>query len=191
MKKRILAFVLAAMMCTAAFTACSNNQQSSGNGSNAPVEDSAKEEVVVELDDIVNAVKEAYGENYLPSMQYEEAMLSDVFGITMDDVDEWFAEGPMMSAHIDTFVVLKAKEGKVDTLAAELEAYLEQQKNDAFCYPNNLVRIQSGRVMTVGDYAIYMVLGGYDDSAESDEEIAAFAEKMAQVGVDAVNALFE
>ena len=192
MKKRIVAFMLAAMMCTAAFTACSSGKETQENTENTPsVEETVeKEEVMVELNDIVTAVKEAYGENYLPSMPYEEAMLSDVFGITMDDVEEWFAEGPMMSAHIDTFIVLKAKEGKVDSLKAELEAYLEQQKNDAMCYPNNLIRIQSGQVLSVGDYAIYMMLGGYDDAATTDEEIAAHAEEMAKVGVDAINTLF-
>lgn len=193
MKKRIVAFMLAAMMCAAAFTACSSGKDPQNNAENTPAAEEtipAEEEVSVELTDIVSAVKEAYGDNYLPSMEFEEAMLSDLFGITMDDVEEFFAEGPMMSAHIDTFIVLKAKEGKVDSLKAELETYLEQQKNDAMCYPNNLVRIQYGQVLSVGDYAIYMMLGGYDNDANTDEEIAAYAEKMAKVGVDAVNALF-
>ncbi len=187
MKKRILALLLAAMMCVSAFAGCSDTKAPAEENNAPSVEAPVKE---VALDEVVAAVKEAYGDKYLPSMELPTEYLSDVMGITMDDVDEFFAEGPMMSAHIDTFVVLKAKEGKADALEAQMNAYLEQQKNDAMCYPNNLIRIQYGQVMNVGGYVVYMVLGGYDDTASDDAAIAKYAEEQAKVGADVVNALF-
>lgn len=188
MKKRILALLLAAMMCVSAFAGCSSNN-APVEENNAPVEESAPVKEVA-LDEVVTAVKEAYGDKYIPSMELPTEYLSDVMGITMDDVDEYFAEGPMMSAHIDTFIVLKAKEGKAESLTAQMSAYLEQQQNDGMCYPNNLIRLQYGQVMNIGDYVIYMVLGGYDDSAADEEAQAKYAEEQAKVGADAVKALF-
>jgi len=189
MKKRILALLMAAMMCVSAFAGCSSETNTPNEENTPPVEQEAPTKEVA-IDEVVAAVKEAYGDKYLPSMELPAEYLSDVMGITMDDVEASFAEGPMMSAHIDTFVVLKAKEGKADALAEQLGAYLEQQKNDAMCYPNNLIRIQYGQVMNIGGYAIYMVLGGYDDTAADDAAIAKYAEEQAKVGADAVKALF-
>ncbi len=196
MKKRILALLMAAMMCASVLTACSSEEKPSTENNNAPVETPAETPTKeVALDEIVSTVKDAYGENYIPSIQIPSdmapaEMLSDVYGITLDDCEEYFAEIPMMSSHIDTFIVLKAKEGKVESLTSELKAYLDTQKNDAMCYPENLIRIQGAQVFNVGDYAIYMMLGGFADMDASEEDALKFIEEQVQIGVDAVNALF-
>lgn len=189
MKKRILAFMLAAMMCAASFTACSNNSSSQEGGStNAPVEETVQKDVA--LDEIVTAVKDAYGENYGAGQALDAQMISDLMGINMDDVEESFAEIPMMSAHIDTFIVLKAKEGKIDSVYEQLNLYRENQLNDTMCYPSNALRIQGSQIMKVGDYAIYMMLGQLADMDASEEDAVKFAQEQGQIGVDAVNALF-
>lgn len=205
MKKRMFAFLLAAVMCASILTGCSNSGKENNkteNETNAPVEtpaegeekpaedeeNSAEEQPSVE--EIVAAVKEVYGENYIPSMEMSEEMLSDVIGITMDDVEEFFAEGPMISAHIDSFIVLKAKEGKVDSLYEQLNQYREQQINDALCYPSNALRIQGSQVLKIGDYAIFILLGELAPVDSGEEDAVKFAEEQTQIGVDAINALF-
>jgi len=194
--KKLLTFLLASVLCAAALSGCSQKapEQKPSDEQQPSVEAPAEEPTEAEepsLDDIVSAVKEAYGENYLPSMAMDEQMLQDVCGITMEDVEEFYAEGPMMSGHIDTFIVLKAKEGKVDSLAQELQTYLDQQQNDALCYPENGIRIQSATVLTQGNYAFYMMLGGYDNDAHTEEEIVKYADEMTKLGVDTVEALFK
>lgn len=189
--KKFLAILLASALCVAALSGCAKKDPEPTPGDdNQPSVEAPEEKEEPTLDEIVTAVKEAYGDKYLPSMAMDEQMLQDVFGISMDNVEAFFAEGPMMSAHIDTFVVLKAKDGQVDSLSKELEAYLDQQQNDALCYPENGVRIQSATVFTEGNYAFYMMLGGYADDAETEEEIAQYADEMTKLGVDAVKALF-
>ena len=189
MKKRILALMLAAMMCAASFTACSNNSSSQEGGStNAPVEETIKKDV--SLDEIVSAVKEAYGENYGAAMPLDAQMISDIIGINMDDVEESFAEFPMMSAHIDTFIVLKAKEGKIDSVFEQLNLYRENQLNDTMCYPSNALRVQGSQIMKVGNYAIYMMLGAHAEVDAAEDAAVKFAQEQGQIGVDAVNALF-
>lgn len=192
MKKRILALLMAAMMCASLLTACGSNEEGSNNQENNSQEETVKE---VALDEIVSAVKDAYGENYIPSVQIPSDMapaeyMTDVFGITLDDCEEYYAEIPMMSTHIDTFIVLKAKEGKLESLTEQLQAYLDIQQNDAMCYPQNAIRIQSAKVFNAGNYAIYMILGAQPDMEASEEDAAKFTDEQVQIGVDAVNALF-
>ena len=188
MKKRILAFTLAAMMCAASLTACSNKSSSQDNSTNAPVEETIQKDVA--LDEIVTAVKDAYGENYGAAMPLDEQMLTDLLGINMDEVEEFFAEFPMMSAHIDTFIVLKAKEGNIDSVYEQLNLYRENQMNDTMCYPSNALRIQGSQIMKVGNYAIYMMLGEHADIEAAEEDAVKFAQEQGQIGVDAINALF-
>ena len=188
MKKRILALMLAAMMCAASFTACSNESSSQEVSTNAPVEENVQKDV--SLDEIVTAVKEAYGDNYGAGQALDAQMISDLMGINMDDVEESFAEIPMMSAHIDTFIVLKAKEGKIDSVYEQLNLYRENQLNDTMCYPSNALRIQGSQIMKVGNYAIYMMLGEHAAVDAAEEDAVKFAQEQGQIGVDAVNALF-
>lgn len=191
MMKKIFAILLASVLFVSALSGCAKKDPEPTPGEdNQPSVETPAEKAEPTLDEIVAAVKEAYGDKYLPSMPIDEQMLSDVFGITMDNVEAFYAEGPMMSGHIDTFVVLQAKDGQVDSLSQELQAYLDQQQNDALCYPENGIRIQSAAVFTEGNYAFYMMLGGYNDGAETEEEIAEYADEMTKLGVDAVKALF-
>ena len=60
-----------------------------------------------------DAVKKALGEGYLPSMAIEAKALSELYGIDMENVDAFLAEGPMISAHVDNFIGMKAKEGRL------------------------------------------------------------------------------
>ncbi len=82
-----------------------------GGGGKTPVLDEAF------LGQAHEAVKQAYGEAYLPSMPLEEAMLTDIYGLPMEDVEAFVAEGPMMSTQVDTFIGLRAKPGKGETVA--------------------------------------------------------------------------
>ena len=52
------------------------------------------------LGKVYTAVKEAYGEKYVPGMMFDEAMLEGTFGISKDQYDSYVAEGPMISVHV-------------------------------------------------------------------------------------------
>lgn len=197
MKKRIFALLLAAMMTAAVFTGCSSRDNSNSDAQNntqtqQPAEPAKPEETKkdVSVDDVVKAVKEAYGENYYPSMPLEAQMLTDIMGINMDDVDSFYADMSAMSANIDCFIVLKAKEGKIDSVYEQLNNYREIQLNDTMCYPSNALRIQGSQIMKVGDYAVYMMLGAHPEMEASEDDAVKFAQEQGQIGVDAINALF-
>ena len=108
MMKKWIVLCLTLALAVTSLAACSGNSSAEGENS------SAQEEQVKqpELSEVAEAVKEKYGEDYLPSMPLEADMLKEIYGVNMDDVEEFVAEAPMMSAHVDTFIAMKAKEGK-------------------------------------------------------------------------------
>lgn len=185
--KRWIVLCLALALSLTMMAGCSQNSGSAQGGQDAQQEQ-VKEP---ELDDIVQAVKDTYGENYLPSMAIDEQMLTDVYGVNMDNVDNFYAEGPMISAHVDTFIAVKAKEGKGEEVQKELQAYLDYEQENAMQYPMNTAKVQAAQVVRYGDYVFYVMLGGYDDNADAtEEESVTFAKDQVQKGLDAIADFF-
>ena len=143
------------------------------------------------LADVVQAVKDAYGENYLPSTPLDEQMLTDIYGLDMENVEEVIGEAPMISAHVDTFIAVKAKEGKGEAVEKELQEYLDYVVENSVNYPMNVAKVQAAKVVRHGDYVFYVMLGGYDDRTDvSEEESVKFAQEQVQIGVDAIDSCF-
>lgn len=188
MMKRILVFCLAAALALGALTACQSGDSSAQGGSSSAQEEQVKEPA---LDDIVQAVKDTYGENYLPSMDITEEMLSDIYGINTDNIEEFYAQAPMISAHVDTFIAIKAVEGKVEEVEKELQAYLDYMVENSMNYPMNIAKVQTAKVVRHGDYVFYVMLGAYNDNPNATEEDnVKFSEEQVQMGLDTIASFF-
>ncbi len=147
----------------------------------------------ISLDEIHTAVKEAYGENYIPSAPFDEQGMKDLFGINSDLYDSFIAEGPMISVHVDTFVAVKAKEGKGEEVEQHLKDYRDSQLNDAVQYPMNLPKIEASEVVRHGDYVFFVMLGTPSAEAEAQGEEAALesAKENNRIAIDMINGFFE
>lgn len=145
-----------------------NAEQSSsaaGNGHNY------EEGWTEEMEGIKAAILEQAGDNYFPDMALLPDMLEAQFGITADMYDDYFAEMPMISANVDTLLIIKAKDGKVEDVEAALEAYRDVQINGAMQYPKNIGVVQGSRIETIGNYVCFSQLGGDTmDLMESGDE---------------------
>ena len=147
----------------------------------------------VKLEDIHTAVKEAYGEDYIPSMAFDAQGMKDVFGISSDLYENFIAEGPMISAQVDQFVAIQAKEGKGKEVEALLKEYQDYLINDSMQYPMNMAKVKASEVIRHEDYVFFLMLGSYDDAeAETEDEAAALeaAKEANKIGVDVVNRFF-
>ena len=122
------------------------------------------------LGDVHTAVKTALGDAYIAVMPYDMMFLTEVVGLTEADIKEFVAEGPMMSAHVDTFIGIEAVEGKGEAVEEALKAYVEVLKSDAFMYPMNVAKVETAKVVRVDDYVFYICLGGYHENVEATEE---------------------
>ncbi len=135
-------------------------------GGDAP--DSAGEGWSQEMEDLKAVAVEAADGGYWPDMALEPDMLEMSFGITSDMYEDYMAEMPMMSAHVDTLLIIRAKDDKVEAVQGALEAYRNAKIEDTMQYPMNLGKIQASRIETIGNYVMFVQLGG--DTTQVEEE---------------------
>lgn len=215
MNKRIISLLIASAFILSAFAGCNSNEndtpstttpeavittpaeENTSADTEAPADTTAAEQGGENNEDntvnkIAEAIKAAYGDDYLPDMPMDGEMINTFFGLEPDLYTEVFAETPMISAHPDTLLIVKAAEGKTEEVKLKLDAYRERLVNDTMQYPMNLPKIQASQVVVNGDYAAFILLGApNDDMDASEEEQAKFAEEQEQIGIDAFNKYFE
>lgn len=214
MNKRILALIITGAVILSALSGCDISQNAGGgtaasdNGANAFEEGTSDPEGTkaeentegegntpaegVTAESLANAIKTAYGENYLPNMQMDAEMIAAKFGIEADSCTEIYAESPMIGAHPDTLVIVKPAEGKFEEVKGKLDAYREQLVNDTMQYPMNIAKINASQVVVKGGYAAFILLGAINENDNaSDEEMERFAKEQEQIGIDAFNKCFE
>lgn len=137
-------------------------------GKSGGVTDSQEEGWSEEMEDLKAAAVEAAEGGYWPDMALQPDMLEMSFGITSDMYEDYMAEMPMMSAHVDTLLIIRAKDDKVEAVQEALGAYREALVSDTMQYPMNLGKIQASCIEVIGDYVMFVQLGG--DTAEVDEQ---------------------
>lgn len=139
------------------------------------VEESTTEDVVTEygvgvtLDEVKAAVVNTLGDQYWPDTEINAEMLGGIYGITEDMYEEYLGESPMISTNVDTLLVIKAKEDKVEKVEETLNAYRDRLVNDTMQYPMNIGKIQASRIQTFGQYVCFVQLGA--DPYEENENI--------------------
>ena len=151
---------------------------------------SSEEDVDLNTDGILESIREVYGEQYLCDTAIPEDILTGVFKINMDDVEQISTEMPVIGFHPDKVVIVKAKEGKVDLIE---QGFMEAQtyyKNEAAMYPANIAKVNASQIIKQGDYIMFLLVGAPDDGTLTEEDALVFAKDETQKAVDAVNALF-
>lgn len=113
-----------------------------------------------EMEAVKTAVTDLLGDNYFPNMPLDPDMLEFSFGITTDMFEDYLAELPMISANVDTLVVVKAAEGQVDAVEEALNSYRDAQVSNTMQYPQNVGKIQASKVEKFDNYVIFVLLGG-------------------------------
>ena len=147
----------------------------------------------VNIQDIHSSVKEAYGDEYVPSYEFDAEYINEVFGLSEDLYDEIIAEGPKVAFDIDTFIAVKAKEGKGEEVYKLLSEYREDQINDAMQYPVNAIKIQASNVKKYGDYVFFTCLGTISEESQNngDEAILEEAKKDNEIAVKKIEEFFK
>lgn len=143
------------------------------------------------LNEIHTALKEMYGEMYIPSMSFDETMLAQVFNVDPAWCEAYIAEGPMMSAHVDTFVGIKAAEGMADSVEKSLLEYQEMLIENSIQYPMNQLKVEASQVVRQDDYVFFVLLGQIPMDIEDEEAGLQAAKDSNQEAVDLINEFFE
>ena len=181
---------MAAALSVSALTGCSGSGTS---GNPAGQETTAPEAVKdISLDDLLSDIKNAYGENYIPNTEMDGQMLEDVIGLSPELYESYVEEAPMISTFVETFIGVKAKDGKGDETEAALTAYRDRLVGDTMQYPMNIAKIQASQVVRHGDYVFFVMLGAPSDAAmeEGDEAALKSASENNQIAIDIIDGYF-
>lgn len=141
-----------------------------------------------EMQALRDAVVEELGEDYWPNMEIPAEALEMNFGLTADMYEDYMGEMPMMSTHVDTLLIVKAKEGQADMVEETLEAYRTDLVENSLQYPMNMGKVQAAMVGREGDYVSFVLLGG-DLAAveeEGDEAVIAYCKEQNQRVMDII-----
>lgn len=144
--------------------------------SSFPFQDKEK---FVTLTQLKDSVKELMGDRYWPEVDLTREELEQRTGITEDMYVDFLAEKQVLDAHIDTMIIIHAREAKVGAIEEALERYrtnvIEENRN----YPQNLCKAEASRMETIENYVCFVQLGA-DTTIVADQgqdEIIAFCQE--------------
>lgn len=187
MKKQLLAAAIATILAVSAVSAAVIVD------SQTTVE-AAKKKKTPSVKKLHDAIAKAYGDNYTANYSLTQDELNERFGLNASWYKAASADVPMMSAHVDTLVIVRSKNTKSKKkIKKALNAYREQLVNDTMQYPANQCKLQASRVYVKKDYVFFITLGFIESSAEEvseEDQIAAYQEQN-QIAIDAIDALFK
>lgn len=216
--KKIIALMLAACAMGIALVGCTNSDPSAnsipeveetpnsdpsmgstvedeGTSESTNEDSTIAEEPTSELSDemqnIKDAVIDALGEDYAPNMTIPAETLEGIYGISSEMYEDCLAEMPMISVNVDTLIVVKPAEGQKDKVEEALTNYQKDSQENLMNYPMNMGKIQASEVTTIGDYVVFVQLGGDTSAYESDEDIMKHCEEDNAKAIDAMTAYIE
>lgn len=193
-RKKIIAMSMVAILSIGMITGCGNSSSNSSqsNSSQSSVESSSEDKTDGgKVQEIYDAVVKAYGENYMPNVSLTKEEAAEKFGLNVDDIKDIKAEIPAVGMHVDTFVLIEAKEGKEDAVEKSLNDYRNNLIADTMQYPMNKVRIEASMVNRVDQYIAFILLGKMDDTIEDETKLLEYCKDENKKAVDAIQSVLK
>lgn len=195
--------LFAAVLLAATLAGCSRggSDSTTSPGSAAPggsvsvsesvPETAASSAAGVSADAVLEAVRAAYGEDYLAGAELPAEVLEAQYGLTPDMYTEARGETAMMSVHPDTVIIVRAAEGRADDVEAALTAARRKKVEDTVQYPVNIPKTNASQVLRNGDYVAFLLVGAPLANADvNEEDIVRHFEDEIGKGVEAFNSVF-
>lgn len=142
-----------------------------------------------EMTALRDAVSDALGENYFPDMALTPDLMESIFDISSDLYEDYMGEMPMISVNVDTLLIIKPKNDKVEEVKERLTAYRDSEINDRIQYPMNVGKVQASCVEQIGDYICFIQLGGSASDETTDDEATAIAkfQEQNELAIEAIS----
>lgn len=129
------------------------------------------------LDDVMAAIEEVAPVSVPADM--DDEYLTGMYGISLDDVEEYKGKYTNVSLSTDEILLVKAKAGKADTIKEALEARRDAKYEQAAMYDDvQAQKAQNGRVVVKGDYVLLVVVG--DETRIQNGEVDAVYQEIDQ-----------
>lgn len=137
------------------------------------------EKKFVALGELKNEVKELLGDKYWPEVDLTKEELERKTGISEDMYVDFLAERQVLDSHIDTMIIIHAKEAYVGEVEQALEQYRANIIEENRGHPQNLCKAEASRMETIEDYVCFVQLGA-DTTIVADkgeDEIIAYCQE--------------
>lgn len=197
--KKVICIMAAAVMISAAFAGCSDNEKNGGGTtdlstsaetkaeesgsssetatetggdtetSGAASETGGEETADNTVEKIAQRIKAAYGDNYLPNTNIPPEILKSLVGLEDDTYTEIFAQQPMIGAHPDMLIIAKAASGKTGDVKSKLEQYRDKLVSETMQYPMNIAKVNASKIVANGDYVAFILLGAINENDNASE----------------------
>ena len=118
-----------------------------------------EEKKFVALTQLKDSVKELLGDQYWPEVSLSKEELKEKTGITEDMYVDFLAQKQSLDAHIDTMIIIHAKEASVGDIEKALENYRSEIIRQNQNHPQNLCKAEASRMETIEDYICFVQLG--------------------------------
>ncbi|MDE6881670.1 MAG: DUF4358 domain-containing protein [Lachnospiraceae bacterium] len=128
-------------------------------------------EKFIPLTELKENVRELLGDNYWPEVDLTKEELAQRIGITEEMYVDFLAEKQVLDAHIDTMIIVQAKEAYVGAVEQALENYRSAIIEENRDHPQNLGKAKASRMETIDNYVCFVLLGADTTAiAEQGEE---------------------
>lgn len=136
-------------------------------------------EKFIPLTELKDNVKELLGDNYWPEVDLTKEELAQKTGITEEMYVDFLAEKQVLDAHIDTMIIIQAKEAYVGTVEQALENYRSAVIEENRDHPQNLGKAMASRMETIDNYVCFVQLGADTTTVaqQGEDQIIAFCQE--------------
>lgn len=120
------------------------------------------------LPELKKEVEELLGDHYWPEVDMSKEELERLTGISEDMYVDFLAEKQSLDSHIDTMIIIHAKEYYVEAVEQAMEKYRSKIIEENYKYPQNLGKARASRMEIIDDYVCFVQLGA-DTTAVADK----------------------
>ncbi|MCI6639927.1 MAG: DUF4358 domain-containing protein [Pygmaiobacter massiliensis] len=141
--KKLIALVLSVCLTACFAVGCSGSSES------------------YNINDIMAAIEEAAPLSMPGDM--DDDFLTSMYGINMDDVEEYVGKYAKVNVSSDEVLIVKAAKGKADTIKQACEARRDAKASGCEMYlQDQYEKAKAGRIVVKGDYVIFVIAGDND-----------------------------
>ena len=143
--------------------------------------------------EVYDAVKEAYGDDFIPDGEMDDEDFVEDYGLDLDDIEDKKGAFTRTSLYPDRFVVIKAKSGRGDEVEKALREVRDDLAENSIRTVTYLPKLSAAQGVRKDDYVAFIMLGAVDGNLTNcaGEEQDLFGREQVQIGVDAFYDLFE
>ena len=128
----------------------------------------SEEEKTIDLNTASQTLSNSSPFNELSTMDITIDVLSSVYGINTQNVENVIGKMPMMNVQASMYLLIQAKDGTVETVKDELDKYAQQYEEQWSTYlPEQYELVKNRKMGTAGNVA-YMIVSENAETLEQE-----------------------